>query len=65
MPSHRLPCALPPPDGRDDLAQGKDGQVLYLNPARNAVVVRLGRGAGGLRTSQWVSLFRLLARETE
>jgi len=49
----------------DVLAQGKDGQYLYLNPARNVVVVRLGRSAGDLRTSQWVSLFRDVARRVE
>lgn len=53
------------PDEGDYLAQGKDGQFLYVNPAQNAIVVRLGRSAGGLRTSQWVSLFRFVARETE
>jgi CubicO group peptidase (beta-lactamase class C family) len=49
----------------DVLAQGKDGQYLYLNPARNVVVVRLGRSAGDLRTRQWVSLFRDEARRVE
>ena len=52
-------------DEGDFLAQGKDGQFLYVNPARNAIVVRLGRGSGELRTSQWVSLFRDVARRTE
>lgn len=52
-------------DEGDYLALGKDGQFLYVNPARRTVIVRLGRGMGDLRTSQWVSLFRYLARETE
>lgn len=51
-------------DEGDYLAQGKDGQFLYVNPTRDTIIVRLGRSAGGLRTSQWVSLFRYLARET-
>lgn len=45
----------------DYLAQGKDGQFLYVNPARRAIVVRLGRGAGPLRSSQWAALFRSLS----
>ena len=49
----------------DFLAQGKDGQFLYVNPAQNAIVVRLGRTSGELWTSQWVSLFRDVARRTE
>jgi CubicO group peptidase (beta-lactamase class C family) len=49
----------------DVLAQGKDGQFLYVNPQRNTIVVRLGRSAGDLRTSQWVSLFREVARGAE
>ena len=49
----------------DFLAQGKDGQFLYVNPAQNAIVVRLGRSSGDLWTSQWVSLFRDVARRTE
>ncbi len=52
-------------DEGDVLAQGKDGQFLYVNPARNTIVVRLGRGAGDLRTSQWVSLFRGVSRAVE
>jgi len=45
----------------DYLAQGKDGQFLYVDPSRSVVVARLGRGAGGLRASQWAALFRSLA----
>jgi CubicO group peptidase (beta-lactamase class C family) len=52
-------------DEQDYLAQGKDGQFLYVNPVRNTIIVRLGRGAGGLRTSQWVAMFRFLARATD
>jgi CubicO group peptidase (beta-lactamase class C family) len=52
-------------DESDYLAQGKDGQFLYVNAVRNTIIVRLGRGTGGLRTSQWVSMFRHLARETD
>jgi CubicO group peptidase (beta-lactamase class C family) len=51
-------------DERDYLAQGKDGQFLYVNPTRRTIIVRLGRGTGDLRTSQWFSMFRFLSRET-
>ncbi len=49
----------------DYLAQGKDGQFLYVNPTRGTIIVRLGRSTGDLRTSQWVSMFRFLSREIE
>jgi CubicO group peptidase (beta-lactamase class C family) len=52
-------------DEGDYLAQGKDGQFLYVHPPSNTIIVRLGRSAGDLRTSQWVSLFRDLARRVE
>jgi CubicO group peptidase (beta-lactamase class C family) len=52
-------------DEGDYLAQGKDGQFLYVNPARSTIIVRLGRSMGDLRTSQWVSIFRFLAREAK
>jgi CubicO group peptidase (beta-lactamase class C family) len=51
-------------DEGDYLALGKDGQFLYVNPTRSTIIVRLGRSMGNLRTSQWVSIFRSLARET-
>jgi CubicO group peptidase (beta-lactamase class C family) len=51
-------------DEGDYLAQGKGGQFLYVNPTRRTIIVRLGRSTGYLRTSQWVSMFRFLARET-
>jgi CubicO group peptidase (beta-lactamase class C family) len=51
-------------DEGDYLAQGKDGQYLYVDPTRGTIIVRLGRSTGDLRTSQWVSMFRSLARET-
>ncbi|MBX3724762.1 MAG: serine hydrolase [Xanthomonadales bacterium] len=45
----------------DYLAQGKDGQFLYVDPSRAVVIARLGRSAAGLRASQWAALFRSLA----
>ena len=49
----------------DYLAQGKDGKFLYVNPTRRTIIVRLGRHTGDLRTSQWASMFRFLAREAK
>jgi CubicO group peptidase (beta-lactamase class C family) len=52
-------------DEGDYLAQGKGGQFLYVNPTRRTIIVRLGQSTGNLRTSQWVSMFRFLAHETD
>ncbi len=51
-------------DEGDYLAQGKDGQFLYVNPTRRTIIVRLGRSTGNLRLSQWVSVFRYLSSQT-
>lgn len=51
-------------DEGDYLAQGKDGQFLYVNPTRRTIIVRLGHSMGDLRTSQWVSVFRYLSADT-
>lgn len=45
----------------DYLALGKDGQYLYVNPATNTVILRLGWSMGTLPTSQWLALFQDLA----
>jgi len=47
----------------DYMASGKDGQYLYVNPSRNVIILRLGWSTGDLFTSQWISLFKHLARE--
>ncbi len=43
------------------LANGKDGQYLYVNPAKDTVILRLGWGTGSLPLSQWIILFQHLA----
>jgi CubicO group peptidase (beta-lactamase class C family) len=50
-------------DDGEALALGKDGQYIYLNPAANAIIVRLGWSQGELFTSEWVALFRAIAGE--
>ncbi|HEY5574024.1 MAG TPA: serine hydrolase [Anaerolineales bacterium] len=45
------------------MASGKDGQYLYVKPSRNVIILRLGWSTGDLFTSQWLSLFKHLARE--
>jgi CubicO group peptidase (beta-lactamase class C family) len=45
------------------LANGKDGQYLYINPAQDIVILRLGWSTGNLPLSQWLSLFRSVSIE--
>jgi CubicO group peptidase (beta-lactamase class C family) len=42
------------------LANGKDGQYLYVNPATETVILRLGWSMGDLPLSRWLALFRHL-----
>jgi CubicO group peptidase (beta-lactamase class C family) len=53
------------PKEADYLGQGKDGQFLYINPSRDVVIVRLGRGLGTLPFSRWVALFQQLSRDVD
>lgn len=47
----------------DYFALGKDGQILYLNPGKDVVILRLGWSRGDLLASQWVSLFQKIAAQ--
>lgn len=47
---------LPAADRSDVLAIGKDGQYLYVDRTRRAVMVRLGWQQGELLTSQWLDV---------
>lgn len=47
----------------DYLANGKDGQYLYVNPARNTIILRLGWSSGGMPLSQWLAVFKFLSQE--
>ncbi len=49
------------PQAEGIVAIGKDGQYLYVDPARRTIVVRLGRGQGGMGTGRWISLFAAAA----
>ena len=49
----------------DFFALGKDGQLLYLNPAKDVLILRLGWSSGGPRTSQWISLFQAIAQQVD
>ena len=51
-----------PADG-DYLAIGKDGQNIYVNPAQDMVIIRLGWRQGELTNGQWIKLFQYLASE--
>jgi hypothetical protein len=43
------------------MAVGKDGQFLYIDPATQTVVVRLGKGFGPLSKENWGAVFGALA----
>ena len=47
---------VPAADGSEVVAIGKDGQYLYVDRQRRAVMVRLGWTAGGLATSEWLDV---------
>jgi CubicO group peptidase (beta-lactamase class C family) len=47
----------------DYLALGKDGQYLYVNPAADLVLLRLGWSSGELSLGRWIALFKFLSRE--
>ncbi len=48
----------------DYFALGKDGQLLYVNPERDLIIVRLGWSPGDLRVSQWIEIFQRIADQT-
>lgn len=45
----------------DYLALGKDGQYIYVNPATDVTIVRLGWSSGELLLSEWIALFQELS----
>jgi CubicO group peptidase (beta-lactamase class C family) len=49
----------------DYFALGKDGQILYLNPAKDLIILRLGWSSGDLFASQWLSLFQAIAGQVD
>lgn len=49
----------------DYFALGKDGQILYLNPESDVIILRLGWSSGGLASSEWISMFQSIAAEIE
>ena len=49
----------------DYFALGKDGQIIYLNPNKDLIILRLGWSSGELLTSQWMSLFQEIAEQVE
>ena len=54
----------------DFTSRGKDGQFIYVDPARGVVLVRLGTRNGmidgkALRDSAWMALFQVLADKME
>jgi len=47
----------------DFFALGKDGQYIYVNPATDVVIVRLGWSSGDLPLSAWLSLFQYISSQ--
>jgi len=45
----------------DYMAAGHLGQYVYVNPARNLIIVRLGRSRGKLSSPEWRQFFTVLA----
>jgi CubicO group peptidase (beta-lactamase class C family) len=43
------------------MAVGRDGQFLYVDPAHDTVVVRLGKRLGPLSQAQWAAVFAALS----
>ena len=52
-------------DQGDYFALGKDGQYIYVNPAFETVIVRLGSSQGDLPLSAWLSLFQFISAEID
>lgn len=50
-------------DRGDFFALGKNGQYLYVNPAADVLIVRLGWTNGSLRSSDWIHMFQAIADE--
>jgi CubicO group peptidase (beta-lactamase class C family) len=51
------------PDHTDFMANGHLGQFLYINPAAQIAIVRLGNGMGGLSREEWTQVFISLVGE--
>jgi CubicO group peptidase (beta-lactamase class C family) len=51
-------------DQEDYFALGKDGQILYINPHQDLIILRLGWSTGELSSYQWIALFQSLAELT-
>lgn len=45
-------------DEGDYFALGKDGQIMYISPSKDLIILRLGWSTGGLDSGNWVSLFQ-------
>jgi len=47
----------------DYFALGKDGQILYLHPGKDVIILRLGWSTGDLPASQWIHMFQTIIEE--
>jgi CubicO group peptidase (beta-lactamase class C family) len=56
---------LVPEDGGDFTALGHLGQFVYVNPAQDVIIVRLGNSRRGLEWDEWESLLAAIAVEVQ
>ncbi|MCP4420389.1 MAG: serine hydrolase [Chloroflexi bacterium] len=52
-------------NGNDFTALGHLGQFVYVNPAENLIIVRLGTSRGGLEWDEWKTVLAGLAAQVE
>ena len=48
----------------DYRAEGLRGQFIYINPLKRMVIVRLGKGRGGIAWSEWKEVLTFIAEHT-
>ncbi len=61
-PYYKYQWWIPTPYTGDYMAQGLLGQYIYVAPAHDVIIVRLGRREGA--DAPWASIFRVLAQAT-
>ena len=47
------------------MAMGHLGQFVYVNPAENVIIVRLGKSRGGLEWDEWQAALADLAAQID
>lgn len=47
----------------DYFALGKDGQILYVHPGEDVIILRLGWSTGSITSGEWIRLFQEIAAD--